>query len=99
MNITDMLKDGMKSMKMPKETTKEKEVVSNVVSPEMPEGDRYPYGLEIRLDEKVLKLIDKEANDFDINQTCTIVAQCEVVQIRSSAGSKNTKTTKALSFK
>jgi len=86
MNITDMLKDGMKSMKMPKETTKEKEVVSNVVSPEMPEGDRYPYGLEIRLDEKVLKLIDKEANDFDINQTCTIVAQCEVVQIRSSAG-------------
>lgn len=85
MNISDTLTEGLKSMKLPKESTEAKE--SCCVEPAgMHEGDRYPYGLEIRLDEKVLKLCGKEANDFDINQTCTVVAVCEVVQIRSSAG-------------
>lgn len=86
MNITDMLNEGLKSMKLPKEETKKMDTCCP--TPGTPEGDRYPYGLEIRLDEKVLKLCGKEANDFDINQTCMIVAECEVVQIRSSAGKK-----------
>ena len=58
--------------------------------PAMAEGDRYPWGLQIRLEKDDLEKLGVSAADFKIGQTVAIQAQAKVTSInsRESTGSE-----------
>lgn len=54
-----------------------------VASPDTPQ---YPWGLEIRLEKDSLKNLGLAGKDFEIGAKVTVLAKCEVISIRTSAG-------------
>jgi len=72
--------------------TLEKAVMANMkMKNEMPEetespahmNHKYPYGLMIRLDNKVLKGLKLGVGDFDLEKDVMLKAKCDVVALRS----------------
>lgn len=64
--------------------------LKEMAMPAMAEGDRYPWGLQIRLEKDELEKLGVSAADFKIGQTVTIQAQGKVTSIssRESTGSE-----------
>lgn len=78
---------ALTDMKRPKPKKSE---MDKMVQPAMVEGDRYPWGLRIRLEKDELEKLGVGAADFKIGQTVTIQAQGKVTSIssRESTGSE-----------
>lgn len=78
---------SMTDMKRPKPKKSDMEAKA---MPAMAEGDRYPWGLQIRLEKDDLEKLGVSAADFKIGQTVAIQASAKVTSInsRESTGSE-----------
>ncbi len=73
------------SMKMPPRDTSPKccEV------PISPEGPRYPYGLEIELNDDVMTKMGLDSSDFKAGEVVNIVAKAKVTRVSSTDRQKS----------
>ena len=60
------------------------------------ERERYPYGLQVRLEEEEIAKLKLTLGNFDVGQKVTLSCKAEVTEIRSSVGLKRKSATLAL---
>ena len=79
---------ALTDMKRPKPKKSE---MDKMAQPALAEGDRYPWGLQIRLEKDDLEKLGVSAADFRIGQTVAIQAQAKVTSINSRESTGNEK--------
>lgn len=82
-SLKSTLLAGLKSMK-----TEKKEELMKPCEPCSP--DPYPWGLRLDLNTDALKALGKCASDFKVGEEVIVVAKCEVIGVRQSAGKQTT---------
>lgn len=61
----------------------------HTTGPSLPEGEDYPYGLNINLEQESLKKLGLDADDFNIDSKVEIVCSGEINSIHESSSKEN----------